>query len=206
MTQVLDPQLTPPVPSSSALVTWSGRLLSWFCWLAMAGVTLGALLGTFGVLPVDPAPDLPNDTLINFTAQLNDTAAQAMAMKSLQQDALFRVASLFPLALFLWALFSARQCFAGVSRGEYFARSTAAGLRNLGIAVLLYNTIAPVVTTIPKVLYLRRVMAGQPGELKVELSFTQPIALMLVFAGTVTLISAVMAHAAHIEDENRSFV
>lgn len=208
MAKVLDAEspIAAAMQPSSAVI-WSARVLSWLCWLAIVGVTLAGVLARLKIIPIqDIDAPLSGDTLIVLSAHLHDTAAQAAAMEAIQSDTLYNIAGLVPLGLFIWALYSAQRSLAGVARGDYFGRPTATGLRNLGLAVLLYNTIAPVVTVIPKVLYLIRVKGKLIADLDVNLMFTQPIAMMLVFAGTVTLISAVMAHAARLEDENRSFV
>ena len=67
-------------------------------------------------------------TLIHFGVHLVDPAAHSEALAGLRQDLLYRIGSLVPLALYVWALLSARRSFVGVGRGEYFARPTVLGL------------------------------------------------------------------------------
>lgn len=191
-------------------IRWLARVLCWFCWLGIAGALWGAAVGLLNLS--GPGIDRTESdtggfsTLINFTARLYDDAAHAQALVGLHQDILYRIGGLVPAALYVWALLSARRSFIGVGRGEYFARPTVLGLRNLALAVLLYHTIAPVLEIIPRVLYFMRVKGEQKAELSFTVGINEPVMLMLVFAGAVALVSSVMAHAARIADENRQFV
>jgi hypothetical protein len=199
----------PVRPSSS--IRWLARVLCWICWIGIVAAVGGTLVSLFNLngLGVFQRGDEPSDsfsTLINFSAWLYDDAANTKALAGLRHDLLYKIGGLAPVALYIWALLSARRSFIGVGRGEFFSRPTVLGLRNMALAVLLYHTLAPLLQIVPQVLYFMRTK----GDLKAELSFSvginQPVMLMLVFAGAVALVSSVMAHAARIDDENRQFV
>ena len=193
-----------------AAIRWMARVLCWVCWIGIAAALWGAAVGLFNLS--GPGIDRTESdaegfsTLINFNARLYDGAAHARALVGLHQDILYRIGGLVPIALYIWALLSARRSFIGVGRGEYFARPTVVGLRNLALAVLLYHTVAPILEIIPRVLYFIRVKDDQKAELDFSMGINEPVMLMLVFAGAVALVSSVMAHAAKIAEENRQFV
>lgn len=210
MDEALQSAAQDAVERPPAAIRWMARVLCWFCWLGIAAALWGAAVGLFNLS--GPGIDRTEsdtesfNTLINFKAWLYDDAAHAQALVGLHQDILYRIGGLVPIALYIWALLSARRSFIGVGRGEYFARPTVLGLRNLALAVLLYHTIAPVLEIIPRVLYFLRIKGDQKAELSFSMGINEPVMLMLVFAGAVALVSSVMAHAAKIADENRQFV
>lgn len=199
----------PDVERPPIAIRWLARVLCWFCWVGIAAALWGAAVGLFnlsgpGVDRTESGSDF--NTLIHFEARLYDEAAHANALIGLHQDLLYRIGGLIPVALYIWALLSARRSFIGVGRGEYFARPTILGLRNLALAVLLYHTIAPLLEIIPRILYFTRIKGEQKAELSFAMGINEPVMLMLVFAGAVALVSSVMAHAAKIADENRQFI
>jgi hypothetical protein len=192
----------------SASVRWSARALSWFCWLGIASTVFFALLHLLNAFPDTWISDNdgPPTTLLSFGAGLTDPVANAEAQPGLRADWLNRIVGLTSSALLVWALFSARTSFVGVSRGQYFARSTILGLRNLSLAVLLYHTAGPIVEAIPRMLYFSRISAGRKIEISANAALNESIALIIIFAAVVALVSTVMAHAAKIADENRQFI
>lgn len=193
-------------------IRWLARVLCWLCWIGIVAAVGGAIVSLFNVSGFgifersDGAASDNFSTLINFDARLHDEAANTEALVGLRQDFLYRIGSLIPIVLYIWALLSARRSFIGVGRGEYFARQTVLSLRNLAIAVLLYHTVAPLLEIIPRVLYFMRTKGERTAELSFSMGINEPVMLMLVFAGAVALVSSVMAHAAKIADENRQFV
>jgi Protein of unknown function (DUF2975) len=206
----MDEALPAAVERPSTSMRLLARVLCWVCWLGIAFEVGGAVVSLFN-LSVPGIEWSENDqgsvrTLIDFDARLKDDAADAQSLIGLRQDFFYRIGSLVPVAVYIWALLSARRSFIGVGRGEYFARATVLSLRNLALAVLLYHTVAPLLETVPRVLYLMRIKGEQPAELSFSLGFNEPVMLMLVFAGAVALVSSVMAHAAKLADENRQFV
>jgi hypothetical protein len=212
MAEVLSAETFAADPVRPSLrIRWLARVLCWVCWIGIVAAVGGTIVGLFNLngIGIVQRSDEAGDsfsTLINFRAWLYDDAANTKALAALRQDLLYKIGSLAPVALYIWALLSARRSFIGVGKGEYFSRPTVLGLRNMALAVLLYHTLAPLLQIIPQVLYFMRTK----GDLKAELSFSmginEPVMLMLVFAGAVALVSTVMAHAAKIADENRQFV
>lgn len=180
---------------------WFARILVWLCWLGMAGAVVFELMILFDAIPKDwPAHRGDSSALISSSMEIKDDPA---ATEALRHDVIFRVASLVPVALFVWALWSASQSFAGVGRGDYFGRSTILGLRNFSLAVLLHMTIAPLAVMAARAAYLSRF---PHGTFNVMFSLDEPILLMLIFSGAVALISSVMAHGGKLAEENRQFV
>jgi hypothetical protein len=212
MAEVLAAETFPADPvRPSPGIRWLARVLCWVCWLGIVAAVGGAVIGFFNLSGpgIERTEGFETDsfsTLINFDARLHDEAANREAMVGLRQDFLYRIGSLVPIALYVWALLSARRSFIGVGRGEYFARQTVLSLRNLALAVLLYHTVAPLLEIIPRVLYFMRTKGERTAELSFSMGINEPVMLMLVFAGAVALVSSVMAHAAKIADENRQFV
>src|SRR5262249_38488085 len=140
--------------------------------------------------------------LISSSLTINDPA-HPEASDQLFHDPLFLLADLAPLAFFLWALWSARQIFVGVGRGDYFGRSTVLGLRNFALAVLLRMTLAPWALLGARVAYVSRF---PHGNVSLSFSLSGSILISLIFTGAVAILSTVMAHAAAIAEENRQFV
>jgi hypothetical protein len=195
----------PPRP----LIRWSARVLSWLCWLIIALTAGIAAMKLFNALPqswiVEGGEGL-SSTLFHFGTGMTDPVANAEVMKGLRADWLNRIVGLLPSALFIWALLSARRSFVGVARGEYFARPTILGLRNLSLAVLLYQTVAPLVVFLPRALYFAAIKGDREAQISASISINEPIALVLIFTAVVALVSTVMVRAAKLADENRQFV
>jgi hypothetical protein len=188
----------------AAAIRWSARIMIWLCWLGIAGTAVLELLNLFDAFPADwVVRDRSGEAaLISSSITVNDPSAPN-ATDDLRHDLLYRIASLVPVALFVWALLSARQSFLGIGRGEYFARPTVLGLRNFAAAVLLHMTVAPIVMAVAKSVYLGRF---EHGSFELSFSLTASVMLALIFTGAVALISSVMAYGAKIADENRQFI
>lgn len=201
-------EMVPAVQPPRRFIRWPALALSGFCWL---GVAFSAVMGAMHVLSLLPdsmasTGPAPATTLFRLGVGMADPIADAEVMKGLRADLASRIVGLVPSALFIWALLSARRSFVGVARGEYFARSTILGLRNLSLAVLLHQTVSPVVVGIATVLYVMRVKGDRTAEISMSLGLNEAIALILIFAAVVALVSSVMVHAAKLADENRQFV
>jgi hypothetical protein len=188
----------------SAGIRWFARIMTWLCWLGIAGTVILELLHVFDAFPQDWIVRHDNSAaaLISSQITVNDPSAPT-ATEDLQRDLLYRIAGFAPVAIFVWALLSARQSFLGVGRGEYFSRRTVLGLRNLALAVLLHMTAAPILMAVVKALYLSRF---EHGQYDLAFSLNSSILLMLIFTGAVALISTVMAQGAKLAEENRQFV
>jgi hypothetical protein len=198
----------PATQKPRAIIRWSARVLCWFCWAVIAFQVYGAGLVLFNAVPesrIDTSAGAAA-TLINFDVGMSDPAAHLEFVKGLRADWLNRIVGLTSAGLFIWAMLSARASFIGVGRGAYFSQQTSLGLRNLSIAVLLYNTVSPIIEVVPRILYLGSFKGDRMGSVAISLSMNDQIALMLIFAAVVALVASVMAHAAKLADENRQFV
>jgi hypothetical protein len=193
---------TAPRPPSVKVV-WFARIMEWLCWIGIFGALTFGLMGVFEAFPEGWGVTRSEEpALISATIAVNDPAAPS-ATAEVTQDALYRIAGLISVGLFVWALLSARRMFAGVGRGAYFARPTVLGLRNFALGVLLYLTLAQALKAAAMALYISRF---EHGTYSLELALDGGLMLMLIFSGAVALVSTVMAHAASIEEENRLFV
>lgn len=193
----------PPLRPPSLKVVWFARIMGWLCWFGIASVVVIGLMATFDAFPEGwIVRESQESSLISSSIVVNDPA-HPNATAELNQDLVYRFAELIGIALFVWALWSARGVFAGIGRGEYFSKRTILGVRNFALAVLLHMTLAPVAITLASALYLSRF---PHGEFSLALALSGNILLMLIFSGAVALVSTVMAHAAAIDEENRQFV
>lgn len=192
----------PARPSTS--IIWLARVLCWLCWFGIFGAIIATVAASFDLFPkfwevrrVEGESDL-----ISSSITVNDPT-QPGATDQLYHDPIYLLADLVPLALFVWALWSARQVFVGVGHGDYFGRRTVLNLRNFALAVLLRMTVAPLVLLGARAIYLSRF---PHGNISLSFSLNGSILLTLAFVGAVAILSTVMAHAARIEDENRQFI
>lgn len=183
-------------------VVWFARIMEWLCWLGVAITVAGHVAYVFGLFPPGVISEGAGGALIGSSLEVNDPAAPD-ATALIRRDPVYLIAGVVTPALFVWALLSARQSFAGVGRGEYFSRSTVIGLRNLALAVLLHMTAAPIAVLIARALYMSRF---EHGSISVSFGLSSQTILMLIFTAAILLICTVMAHAARIADENRQFI
>src|SRR5688572_13149876 len=128
---------------------WFSRIMGWLCWAGIVWTIAFSALRAFGVIQV---PDTPADadSLIAHSAVslgVHDPSVPRPPLpEELKRDPFYIATRFVPLLLTVWALLSARRVFANVGHGEFFARSTSLGLRNLSLAVLLNMTVAPLIT------------------------------------------------------------
>ena len=189
---------TPAVPAG---VRRLAKVLGWLCWLGIAMTAVFGLVFLFDLMPDDwIVRESGGGQLLNISIEIADPPN---AMKGLFHDLLFRIVSLAPMAIFIFALWSARTSFVGIARGDYFAPRTVLGLRNLALAVLLHMIASPILLGMAKAAYASRF---EHGSITMSLGLGDSTILMLIFAGAAALISTVIAHAAKIDDENRQFV
>lgn len=211
MTAMTDKPATAPRPAASPGLLGFSRAMGWLCWLGVAWTISFKLLSVFGVIPTVDDASSPMDSLIahsSVSLGVHDPDGPRPPLpEELKQDPFYIAAGFVPPLLTVWALLSARQAFANIGRGDFFARSTSLGLRNLSLAVLLNMTVAPLVTMASHVAFGLRMRAqGRPGEIYLDFGLSNTTLLILIFAGTVAIISSVMAHAARVAEENEQFV
>lgn len=197
-----------PVHSISSRALWFSRIMGWLCWTGIAWTIIFALLQALGVITRAPADP---DGLIGYASVsigIDDPfAPRPPVPEELLRDPLYIASRLLPPALTVWALFSAQGLFAKVSQGQFFVRSASLSLRNLALAVLLNLTVAPFVNLAATAAFALRMQArGIHGELYFDLGLSNTTLLVLIFAGTVTIVASMMAHAARMAEENAQFV
>jgi hypothetical protein len=189
---------------------WFGRVMGWLCWLGIASTIVFSLLRASGAVPSSDTPGDPGSLIAYSSISLgaHDPSVPRPPMpEELKRDILHIASRFVPTLLTVWALLSARRVFANIGRGEFFARSTSLGLRNLSLAVLLNMIVAPLITLAAHVAFAMRVKAaGGHGELYLDLGLSETTLLVLIFAATVAIIASVMAHAARVAEENEQFV
>jgi hypothetical protein len=182
--------------------------MGWLCWLGIAWTIVFMALQMFGVLPRAPAN---SDGLIGNASDSfgvpDPDAPRPPIPGELLNDPLYIASGLVAPILMIWALISARAVFASIGRGQFFGRATSLGLRNLSLAVLLNMTVAPIANLAATLAFALRMKAmGLHGEVYFDAGPSSTMLLVLVFAGTVAIISSVMARAAKVAEENEQFV
>lgn len=204
----MDNQPTARVQKVSTGLLWFSRIMGWLCWAGIAWTIVFAVLALVGVVPRAPAN---SDGLLGYASVslgVHDPSVPRPPIpQELLNDPLYIASGFVAPLLMIWALVSARGVFANIGRGAFFARSTSLGLRNLALAVLFNMTLAPLFNLAATVAFALRMKAqGHHGELYFDLGVSSMILLVLIFAGTVAIISSVMAHAARVAEENEQFV
>jgi hypothetical protein len=190
----------------SPRLLWFARIMAWLCWAGIAATIGFSLLRAFGVFPDAGQPGGPGSLIATTTVSLGEHDPGSLP-EDLLRDPFYITARFVPTLLTVWALLAARRAFANISKGEFFARSTSLGLRNLSLAVLLSMTLAPLITMAAHVAFALRMKAqGEHGELSITFGLSETTLLILIFAAAVTIIASVMAHAAKIAEENEQFV
>src|SRR5262249_10835100 len=124
--------------SVSPGLLWFSRIMSWLCWAGIAWTIIFAALQMFGVLPRAPANSdgLTGSASVPFGVH-DPPAPRPPIPDELLNDPLYIASGLIAPLLTVWALVSAHSVFANIGRGQFFARPTSLGLRNLSVAVLL---------------------------------------------------------------------
>lgn len=180
-----------PVPTP---VLWLSRVMGWLCILGVVmqvGVFI-LMLAAPGLIE-SPPPCSGGGACISSHTDDADVI----------RDPVFLVAHAVAIGVFGWAMINARTSFLGIGKGDYFAHRTIAGLRNLAIGVLAYSALSPLARWLATTVHA---LSQKHGEISLSLGISSAGLITVVFTGAVILITAVMAHAAKVAEENQSFV
>jgi hypothetical protein len=118
------------------------------------------------------------------------------------QRVIVMATGLAPVACMAVALIYARRCFRSFSRREYFTLGVVRGLRGCAGAIFFSGVSGLLVAPLASVL----LSAVGGGQLSLTLSLGSSQVLLLLFAGIVWQISAVMARAVVLAEEHSQFV
>ena len=107
------------------------------------------------------------------------------------------------LAALAVALFAAGGLFQSFAQGEFFAPQTGRRLQRIGLWLALFGVLAPIVRA---AMTFVLTMNNPPGQRMLALGVSANDIVLVIVGGLIFLIGWVMAEAARIADENRSFV
>jgi len=113
------------------------------------------------------------------------------------------VLGLLPVLCMAFGLAHARRCFQSFSRREYFTLEVVQGLRGLALGFFFSGMLGLLVTP---VLSLLVTLSAAPGGRSITLNVDSTNLLTMLFAGLVWQISAVVAKAVMLAEENSQFV
>jgi hypothetical protein len=181
-----------PAPVSRGIV--------WLCRI-MGVLSILALLfevGAFVVMLV--APDWLNQTPPDCSGVcVTHSGSGAANFK----DPIFLIGHGIAVAVFAWALWSVRGSFLAIERGQFFTHRAIVGLRNLAIGVLIRMALDPFSSWLGETVHE---LSKQHGSISISFGVSDSGLLMVIFTGAVIAITAALAHAAKIAEENASFV
>ena len=103
----------------------------------------------------------------------------------------------------VWGLGNGRASFAGLSRGELFARRTIAGLRNLALGILVFKTASYALAVGAAIVTSETLRSSG-----VNITFGDLAegAFTLISLGAIVLIASVLTRAAEIAEDNAQIV
>ena len=119
------------------------------------------------------------------------------------RDPIYLVGHGIAVAVFAWALWSVRGSFLAIERGQFFTHRVIAGLRNLAIGVLVRMALDPLSSWLG---HTAHELGKEHGSISISFGVSDSGLLMVIFTGAVIAITAALAHAAKIAEENASFV
>lgn len=102
-----------------------------------------------------------------------------------------------------WGLLSARRCFGGFARGEYFTLEVVRGLRGFAAGLFFWPVAA--FLSRPLLTFLATLHAD-PGGHQVSIGIDSSQIFTLLFAGILWQIAGVMTRARRLAEENAQFV
>jgi hypothetical protein len=108
-----------------------------------------------------------------------------------------------PVLCLAFGLTRARRCFQSFARHEYFTLGVVQGLRGLAVGVFLSGALGLLAAPLSSAVVA---LSAAPGQRSIALSLDSTNLLTMLFAGLVWQISAVMAKAVTLAEENSQFV
>jgi hypothetical protein len=119
------------------------------------------------------------------------------------RDPVFLTGHALAVAVFAWALWSVRGSFLAIEHGQFFTHRVIVGLRNLAIGVLIRMALDPFSSWLGETIHE---LSKAHGAISISFGVSDSGLLMVIFTGAVIAITAALAHAAKIAEENASFV
>lgn len=150
---------------------------------------------------------LPASALCYLSFSPVDVVTEKLSVPAVQIAAWQRVAlvlsGMVPVLCMAFGLLRARSCFQSFRRGEYFTLDVVRGLRGLAVGVFLSGVSGLLAQPLASVLLA---LTAAPGLRSITFSLDSTQLLTMLFAGLVWQISAVMAKAVVLAEENSQFV
>lgn len=107
------------------------------------------------------------------------------------------------LLVLAYALFAASALFQSFARREFFTPGVGVLLQRMGLALAAFGLLAPIVRAALTVILT---MNNPPGQRMLAIGVSANDVVIVIFGALLILIGWVMAEAARLADENRSFV
>lgn len=186
-------EIKPLAPRNEKLA----RLLRLSAWLAHAarGVAI-LLLAANAVMWLVPG----------FAADIarNQSALQQSPMTlTLEARLLALLVSSLYVGLLAFALFVAARLFRGFAEGEILVPATGAGLRRLGLSLLLFAVLSP---PFRAVIGLMATIGNAPGQRALAVSISSNDVVLALIAALIVVLGHVMAEAARIAEDHQHIV
>ena len=173
------------------------RLQRMSAWLAHAAKILALVLLAANAV-VWLIPELANDT-----ARSQSAIGESPMTLTLGVRAAALAVSLAHVGLMAAALWTAGRLFASISAGAIFVPGTGASLRRIGVLLLIFAAVSPIVRSLIGVI----VTAGnEAGHRILALGISSNDAVAAMIAALLIVLGHVMAEAALIADDNRQIV
>jgi len=170
------------------------RLSRAMMWLTTAGIVLIVALSALGFV----VPEWTRNALL---ARLGQTGA-AIPLNATNQAIAGAIAAV-PIGVMIWGLWHVRALFGEFTLGRVFTETAARHLQMFGASVLAQGPLGPLMSVALTVLLT---LGNPPGERLLAVTFSIYDYFALVVGGVLFAAASIMREAAHIADENASFV